>query len=69
MIKVLLPATNHKPQWVELFVDDHYTGRVWAHSIEVSADQAVHQFHVVINNADDLTQCYLWADTIEKAKE
>ena len=69
MIKVILPATNHKPNWVEIFVDDQYTGRVWAHSVEVNVEKAVAQFHVVIDNADDLTQCFLWADAIEKATE
>jgi hypothetical protein len=68
MIKVILPATNHKPHWVELTVDGHHAGRIWAHSTRVDLNTALGQFHVIICGEDGVSEAYLWADAIEKAE-
>jgi len=69
MITAILPATNHKPDWVELQVDGTHTARIWAHAVEVKLEEAVHQFMVTISGANDITEAFLWADTIQQSKE
>ncbi len=66
MIKLILPATNHKPNWVDIRVNDAHMGRVWGQVDNVHLDKAIGQFMVAVSN-DGTTQAYLWADTIEKA--
>jgi hypothetical protein len=69
MITAVLPATNEKPSWVEIRVDGQHTGRVWAHSVLVTVENALRQFHIQICGETGVTDAFLWADTIEKAKE
>ena len=69
MVTAILPATNHKPNWVELRVDDQHVARIWAHSVEVRVDTAVTQFQVTLLDANGVTDAFVWADTIVKAKE
>ena len=67
MLTVILPATNHKAQWVEIQVDGHHAGRIWAHSVEVFLENAVRQFMVSIQT--DHVVHYLWADRIQQASD
>jgi hypothetical protein len=69
MITAILPATNHKPNWLELQVDGAYTARIWAHAVEVKLEEAVHQFMVTISGENGITEAFLWADAILQAKE
>jgi len=69
MIKAILPLPNQKPACIVLEVDDSYTGRFWTHHFEVQMDNAVHQFQIWLQNELDLTQGFIWADTIQQSKE
>jgi len=68
MITVILPATNHKPDWVELHVDGQYVGRLWAHSVEAKVENQVRQFQVTVRGELGLN-AFIWADTIQQAEQ
>jgi hypothetical protein len=69
MITAILPATNHKPDWVELQVDGAHTARIWAHEVEVKLEKTVHQFMLTIVGANGITDAFVWVDIIQPAKE
>jgi hypothetical protein len=69
MVTAILPATNHKPNWVELQVDGSHMARIWAHAVEVKLEEAVHQFMLTIVGPNDITEAFLWVDTILQATE
>jgi hypothetical protein len=69
MITAVLPATNHKPNWIELEIDGVHIGRIWAHAVEVKLENAVHQFMLTVSGQNDVIEAFLWADVIRQPKE
>jgi hypothetical protein len=69
MVTVILPATNHKPSWVEILVDGSYAGRIWAHSAEVTVKDTFKMFQVRLCGELGSSDAFIWADAIQQAKE
>jgi len=66
MITAILPATNHKPDWVELKVDGVHAGRIWSHAVEITLEKAVHQFMLTISGENDVTEAFVWVDAVQQ---
>jgi hypothetical protein len=69
MITAILPATNHKPDWVELRVDGAHTANIWAHDVEVNLNKTVHRFMLAIHDANGAPDAFLWVDAIQPRQE
>jgi len=69
MITAILPATDHKPDWVELQLDGVHMARIWSHAVEVKLEKAVRQFMVTISGENDVTDAFLWVDAIQKPEK
>ncbi len=69
MITAILPATNHKPDWVELQLDGVHMARIWSHAVEVKLEKAARQFMVTISGEKDVIDAFLWVDAVQPAPE
>jgi len=63
MVTVVTPNPSLKPGLVELRVDDVHMATVFGTVSEITLDQAVHQFMVVVET--EHLVAYLWADKVQ----
>jgi len=68
MITLVLPATNHKPTWIEIRADGQHIGKVWGQVDDLTMEKGVGQFMVAVTD-DGRTQAYIWADQITKTDQ
>jgi len=69
MITAVVPATNHKPDWVELKLDGAHMARIWAHQLEVKLETGVHQLMLIIAGANGVTDAFVWVDAVQARQE
>ena len=66
MVTVILPATNHKPAWIDIDLDGVHMGRVWGEVDSVDMKKCLRQFMVTVS-LDGATQAFLWADRVQSS--
>ncbi len=69
MITAILPATNHKPDWVELQLDGVHMARIWSHAVEAKLQNALHQFMLTVSGENGAIEAFLWVDAVQQPPE
>ncbi len=69
MLKAILPATNHKPDWVELQLDGVHMARIWSHAVELTLQNTLRQFMLTISGENDVIEAFFWVDAVQPAPE